>query len=480
MASISQKPATKFAPKTVDGTLSIGKTLLTFIFTGPIWIFFLGTSIGQLTSTSVLLIQTVLLFYTSLMFTVEFRKPDPSPLILMIWIFNCGVVGVPGLSQLLSGAGPWPIFLDDNQYIAAQLSTIFASTLLILLLGLPFKEKNRKMNIRDVSVTRLRNLTLLMIPAVAFAIRLSGGIRSRFGSRGAVASAKAELGVGSAVNGLFVTGSQALVLAVFVIALRAKQKNPNDSFINFSLVTSGLGLLLLANPISASRYWFFATVTAIALSALTLTAGRIRFGALAIFYGSLFLFPIADYFRRADRGRLSVSKSSWLTGDFDALQITAAGIKWFENYGAVWGKQLLGAIFTFIPRSIWTSKPIDTGIMIAQDAGMKFKNISGPWIAEAVINFGYLGLIVFPIAIAYFFRIIQYRSAKFPDDFGILLLAFFVGYLPILLRGSLIQAAGAAGLFTIIIWYTTPKRTISHDDDGDLTILGNRAGILRS
>lgn len=455
-------------------TLTVGKTILAFIFTGPIWILFLGTSLSELFSTSVLLIQTTLLFYTSLMFTVEFRKSNPSPLILMIWIFNCGVVGIPGLSQLLSGSSPWPIFLEENQYVVAQIGTIVSSTLLVLLLGLPYEEKNRKMNVRNINGIRLRNLNLLMLPALAIALRLSGGIRSRFSSRGAVASAKESLGVGSAVNGLFVTGSQALVLAVFVLALREKQHDKDSPYANVALATSGLGLLLLSNPISASRYWFFATATTIALSALTLTAGKIRFGAMAIFFGSLFIFPLADYFRRSNRGSLSVSKQAWLTGDFDALQITAAGIQWFQNYGAVWGKQLLGAIFTFVPRSIWTSKPIDTGVMIAQDAGMKFKNISGPWIAEAVINFGYFGLILFPILIAYFFRIIQYRSDKFPDDFGILLIAFFVGYLPILLRGSLIQASGAAGLFFIFIWFATPKRTIELGEE-DISIVVRKA-----
>lgn len=462
-----------------DKVLTIGKTLLTFIFTGPIWILFLGTSFSELFSTPVLQIQTVLLFYTSLMFTLEFRKSAPSPLILMIWIFNCGVVGIPGLTQLLAAVGPWPIVILDSDYIVAQLGTIFASTFLILLLGAPYAEKNRKMNVRNVNSIRLRNLTLIMVPALLIAIRLSGGVASRFASRGSIARAKAELGVGSAVNGLFVTGAQALVLAVFILAIRAKMKNSNDSVANFGIVVGGLGLLLMANPISASRYWFFATATAIALSSVVLTASRIRFGALAVFYGSLFIFPIADYFRRSNRGTLSITKQAWLTGDFDALQISAAGIQWFHSYGAVWGKQLLGAIFTFVPRSIWTGKPIDTGIMIAQDAGMKFKNISGPWIAEAFINFGYLGLILFPIAIAYFFRIVQYRSAKFPDDFGILLLAFFVGYLPILLRGSLIQASGAAGLFVIFVWYATPKRLIEHDEPGQVVIVGNRSRTLR-
>jgi hypothetical protein len=95
--------------------------------------------------------------------------------------------------------------------------------------------------------------------------------------------------------------------------------------------------------------------------------------------------------------------------------------------------------------------------MIAQFNGMKFDNISGPWVAEGIINFGLLGVLLFPFMIGYLFRIVKFRSELFPDDFGTILNAFLVGYLPILMRGSLIQAAGSAGIFTIYVWYVTPK-----------------------
>jgi hypothetical protein len=95
--------------------------------------------------------------------------------------------------------------------------------------------------------------------------------------------------------------------------------------------------------------------------------------------------------------------------------------------------------------------------MIARDSGMKFDNISGPWVAEGVINFGYLGVLIFPLMIAFLFRVVKFRAELFPDDFGTILNGFLVGYLPILMRGSLIQASGAAGLFTIYVWHASPK-----------------------
>jgi oligosaccharide repeat unit polymerase len=278
-----------------------------------------------------------------------------------------------------------------------------------------------------------------------------------FSSRAAISAAKSAAGLTKAQSGLFVTGAQALVLFVCVSAILLRKKNPKDPIANVSLVISGIGLLILGNPLSSSRFWFFTVITTLALTTLNLTPGRIRFGSLGLFFGTMFIFPLADYFRRADHTFGSIGSSAWLTGDFDALQITGAGIQWFTANGAVWGHQLLGAIFPVVPRSIWTGKPIDTGIMIARDAGMKFDNISGPWVAEGVINFGYIGVLIFPLMIAFLFRAVKFRAELFPDDFGIILNGFLVGYLPILMRGSLIQASGAAGLFTIYVWYASPK-----------------------
>lgn len=437
--------------------LSFGKSLFAFIFVGPIWLAFLQVSLEEMLTSQIVFLQVVLVLVGAAMFSLEFRKPKPSPVILVIWVFNCGVVGVPGLSQLLAGASPWPLIVEENSLLIAQVCTLIASIFLILILEAPHTQKAQNSVSRNLNRLRIRNLTILMVPAILYAIRSGGGIQSFFNSRGAVSAAKSAAGLTKAQSGLFVTGTQALVLFVCVSAILLRKKNPRDPIANVALTISGLGLFILANPLSASRFWFFTVVTTLAITTITLTPGRIRFGALSLFFGSMFIFPLADYFRRSDRTFGSVGTSAWLTGDFDALQITGAGVQWFQLNGAVWGHQLLGAMFPVIPRSIWTGKPIDTGIMIARDAGMKFDNISGPWVAEAVINFGYIGVLIFPLMIAFLFRIVKFRAELFPDDFGVILNGFLVGYLPILMRGSLIQASGAAGIFTLFVWYGTPK-----------------------
>ena len=444
--------------------LSFGKSLFTFIFVGPIWLLFLKLSLSEVLANQVILLQTVLILIAAFMFTLEFSKARPSPVVLVIWTFNCGVVGVPGLSQLLVNTYPWPLIVDEKSIFLAQVCTLVASLFLILLLEAPHNQKSKNSVSRNLNRIRVRNLTILMLPAILYAIRSGGGITAFFSSRTAISSAKAAAGLTTAQSGLFVTGTRALVLFVCVSAIILRKKDKHDTIANFSLATSSLGLIILANPLSSSRFWFFTVVASLVITTVNLNPARIRLGAMSLFYGSMFVFPLADYFRGTNRTFGSVGTSAWLTGDFDALQITGAGIQWFQINGAVWGHQLLGALLPFIPRSIWTSKPIDTGIMIARANGMKFENISGPWVAEAMINFGYIGLILFPFLIAYLFRIVKFRAELFPDDFGVILNGFLVGYLPILLRGSLLQASGAAGIFALYVWYSTPKQTFKKEN----------------
>ena len=71
-----------------------------------------------------------------------------------------------------------------------------------------------------------------------------------------------------------------------------------------------------------------------------------------------------------------------------------------SQMGSFKGKQLLGAMLFFIPRSIWPSKPIGSGATIAIYQRQSFKNISCPIIGEAIINFGIIGVIIFAVAIA--------------------------------------------------------------------------------
>jgi hypothetical protein len=76
-----------------------------------------------------------------------------------------------------------------------------------------------------------------------------------------------------------------------------------------------------------------------------------------------------------------------------------SAIRHSKTYGCTWGGQLLGAILFFVPRSVWPTKPIGSGAMlIKKELGRDaFSNISCPFIAEGMVNFGLIGVALFAL-----------------------------------------------------------------------------------
>ena len=115
--------------------------------------------------------------------------------------------------------------------------------------------------------------------------------------------------------------------------------------------------------------------------------------------GLLVLFPFFDNFRYFDGSISSLSFDfNYLnTMNFDASQEFMIVMK-FKLI--TYGKQLLGTLLFFVPRGIWPGKPIGSGATLAaqQDA---FSNISMPFFAEGYINFGYVGIVLFTVVLAY-------------------------------------------------------------------------------
>ena len=64
----------------------------------------------------------------------------------------------------------------------------------------------------------------------------------------------------------------------------------------------------------------------------------------------------------------------------------------YKYYGITYGS-VIGSVF-FIPRVIWFAKPMGSGIMLGS-FGNSFTNGSSPLIAEGLINFGAIGVMLF-------------------------------------------------------------------------------------
>ena len=112
----------------------------------------------------------------------------------------------------------------------------------------------------------------------------------------------------------------------------------------------------------------------------------------------LLVFPFLDQFR-GDKITFKLNFDMFQTGHFDSYQMFMRAVA--LNY-ITWGYQLLGVLFFFIPRSIWETKPIGSGYVIAHDQNFYFDNIAMNYFGEGYMNFGLLGILLFAVILAYF------------------------------------------------------------------------------
>lgn len=218
-------------------------------------------------------------------------------------------------------------------------------------------------------------------------------------------------------------------------------------------LVSAVGVLLVVNPVSGARYTsgtvLFALLCFTGVLAKDTWIRPLFAGILGAF---LFLFPIADAFRRTD---INVARGGFFAeyagnGDYDAFWQVANTLLYIQQEGPTWGRQALGVLFFWAPRSLWTDKPTDTGVLLANFRGYNFTNLSAPLWAEALVNGGLVALVVVFLGLGTFLVRLDRRLPASLADNGVMSLAGSVlpAYMIILLRGSLLQATG---LFAIIV-----------------------------
>ena len=212
------------------------------------------------------------------------------------------------------------------------------------------------------------------------------------------------------------------------------------------LVVVGIFLTVLMNPISNPRYMSGTAILSVATAfGLFATRQRFRFTACGFLAGMLLIFPLADAFRASTEGQLKATNpiQSLLTGDYDSFAQLMNGYLVGARDGIVPLKQFAGVLLFWVPRTLWTTKPVDTGGYIAAGRGYSFTNLSAPLWIEFYLNGSWLLLAVGMFALGFALHRWDTRlnaELTFHRMPGLLgcILPF---YLMILLRGSLLQAA---------------------------------------
>lgn len=241
------------------------------------------------------------------------------------------------------------------------------------------------------------------------------------------------------------------VACAALIALTAGRKNIGY-YVSFAI--SLFVAAILNNPIATPRFWFGALLIAVICfrvrrkqnTALWIPVGTVLAVAvlLPLLNAGRFAQSVADVTSTEYNQR---SMGETLTsGDFEAYPMLIATLDYVDHQDISYGRQLLGILVFYIPRSVWPDKPEGSGRMVAQYYNMKNVNVAHPIQAEAYLNFGVLGVGLYAVLMAigiskldrmYWQEIPLQGNSSFGSTYLNIVYPFFVGFLTYFMRGEI-------------------------------------------
>ena len=168
------------------------------------------------------------------------------------------------------------------------------------------------------------------------------------------------------------------------------------------------------------------------------------------------IFPFLDKFRRFNGFENFNFKIDYVylkQGHFDGYQNF---VRVLELDLITSGRQLLGALLFFVPRSFWETKPIGSGTFLSEILSLEYYNIAMPFIGEGYINFGIVGSILFMflfgILLGNLDRVVWKLKRSNESHIFIFYYYFLFGWVFLIMRGDLINAFAVLVGFSAAFW----------------------------
>ncbi len=184
-------------------------------------------------------------------------------------------------------------------------------------------------------------------------------------------------------------------MIIFISALIFKLRN------KLIILYLLLCLLFTCPPTGVARYTVAAVYLPVLFQVFPLFRKKNVF-VISLVLALLIIFPLLNNFRYYDEStslKLSLNFDQFLELHFDSYSMFMRVLK--DNI-ITYGRQLLGVILFWVPRSIWPDKPVGSGYFVAETTGLSFNNISMPFFGEGYINFGIIGVVVFTVFLSLF------------------------------------------------------------------------------
>lgn len=398
---------------------------------------------------------------------INSTKKNPFSIRMVFWFFCFAFMFCAGITQFAKNAFRWEFVARENEVITANYYVLFFMIVFALSdmirLKTP-KERKTRINTMKATIRSQRGLTvfiLIVLLIIGLIPVLQSGfsilfIRSQF-EKASITSYISDGSVGMIVGALL----RGAVLSISLLEIRAFIQRKN-----FTNLLMCIGALLVCfvhlPPFGIPRYTMAYVYGGMFLYATNI-AKKKRVLLYILFFGLLVIFPAMNAFRgiytedvtwdfiKKSMGTIS---NNFATSDYDAYTMLVYTIRYTREYGITWGRQLLGVALFFVPRVVWPEKPGGSGATIIEQMAPSYinSNVSCPIIGEGVMNFGFVGVVIFAIALSKVISSLDdgyWNTWRHSDCFEKLMYPVMVMFALFLFRGDLMSSF--AYLFGMVI-----------------------------
>lgn len=458
----------------------LGATLLFLFLALAVPVAVMGQNFGPMGRVSTLM-AVALTWYSSLRLAGHYHSGRPQLVQITFWAFVYLFLGLASFAQLTADEFPIPNqFFDESTRVQALAGVLLGCLAFdagrILALSVRRHRVRERLEYRVMDARRVWILGIAGIVATLGVVMTNGGLGTRFQSRQAAEEAlfgKPPWGVridqlGDKTLGLIKTSLTwlpvflGLVLLLYLRQIATNRygpdrqvrwvRNPPATVLLWGLI---LVNIVANNPIANPRIRFGGVAFAIALVMVHVERPRrLRAFLVALLMLILVVFPYADLFRYDVQQTIKVAtlRDQLVDSpDYAMFQQEMNGIVYVRENGFTMGRQTLGAVLPFVPKSVWANQPEATGDMISRTDGINASstlwteaNVEAGWPAIFVVFLGY-GFLAMLADESY-----ERWSRRRPSIIGIAV-PLFAAFQFFVLRGALLPVVGDLAPIVIIV-----------------------------
>jgi hypothetical protein len=344
---------------------------------------------------------------------------DGVSLRLVFWFYNLFFLALVPFTQYLTGSH-WILDVSDSSVLWANVYILLYQILFLVAYPYGTSRGTRAAGLAGGPARYISGVRVGIAAALSAGVAIAFAVEEGYSGFGSLSGEVfGYTGIRASLGGFVVRPVAFFLLPLAILWWRIAPQRREHHHVAVGLAT--VAALLFNSPLSGTRFYVFAIFFGLFVFLYSPGARNplvfLTLMVVGIFAGyGIQLVPEWLFLGQRD---LDFSLGTYLyQGHFDGFENFVHGIDFVRDRGIVWGWQLLGALAFWVPRTLWPDKPIGTAAFVARDylatnEAVPYTNLAAPFIEEAYVNFGLVGLVALTavLALAFGYLDARYRCA---------------------------------------------------------------------